>query len=194
MSGHSAEFFAFMAYLDSLAYGFDEVICTYPPWIANRFGCKNHFLILYSLELYLNLWLFDSASDEPPSPQEAAQAVPASGGGPSGPGGADSESDDSEVGRLQALLEARGLPPHLFGALGPRMQHLLHRSMGSNSCEYNTLFRKKIIGSKLVLNCFQRLRGRKHSFLDCRPPETKDNSFRLSSKCARFWWWVTRKF
>ncbi|RZC38081.1 E3 ubiquitin-protein ligase TRIP12, partial [Asbolus verrucosus] len=72
-----------------------------------------------------------SASEEPPSPQEATQAMPSS-GGPSGPG-ADSESDDSEVGRLQALLEARGLPPHLFGALGPRMQHLLHRSMGSNS-------------------------------------------------------------
>uniref|UniRef100_A0A1B0C8C6 E3 ubiquitin-protein ligase n=2 Tax=Lutzomyia longipalpis TaxID=7200 RepID=A0A1B0C8C6_LUTLO len=45
----------------------------------------------------------------------------------------DSESDDSEVGRLQALLEARGVPPHLFGALGPRMHHLLHRSMGANS-------------------------------------------------------------
>lgn len=60
-------------------------------------------------------------------------------GGPSGPG-ADSESDDSEVGRLQALLEARGLPPHLFGALGPRMQHLLHRSMGSNSCMYLVFF------------------------------------------------------
>ncbi|XP_008200479.2 E3 ubiquitin-protein ligase TRIP12 isoform X1 [Tribolium castaneum] len=72
-----------------------------------------------------------SASEEPPSPQEATQAMPSS-GGPSGPG-ADSESEDSEVGRLQALLEARGLPPHLFGALGPRMQHLLHRSMGSNS-------------------------------------------------------------
>lgn len=72
-----------------------------------------------------------SASEEPPSPQEATQALPAS-GGPSGPG-ADSESDDSEVGRLQALLEARGLPPHLFGALGPRMQHLLHRSMGTNN-------------------------------------------------------------
>ncbi|CAG9853614.1 unnamed protein product [Phyllotreta striolata] len=72
-----------------------------------------------------------SASEEPPSPQEATQAVPAS-GGPSGPG-ADSESDDSEVGRLQALLEARGLPPHLFGALGPRMQQMLHRSMGTNS-------------------------------------------------------------
>lgn len=46
---------------------------------------------------------------------------------------ADSESDDSEVGRLQALLEARGLPPHLFGALGPRMHHLLHRTMGGSS-------------------------------------------------------------
>ena len=46
---------------------------------------------------------------------------------------ADSESDDSEMGRLQALLEARGLPPHLFGALGPRMQHLLNRSIGTSS-------------------------------------------------------------
>lgn len=45
----------------------------------------------------------------------------------------DSESEDSEMGRLQALLEARGLPPHLFGALGPRMQHLLHRSMGTSA-------------------------------------------------------------
>lgn len=36
------------------------------------------------------------------------------------------------MGRLQALLESRGLPPHLFGALGPRMQHLLHRSMGGS--------------------------------------------------------------
>nr|XP_018917455.1 PREDICTED: E3 ubiquitin-protein ligase TRIP12 isoform X1 [Bemisia tabaci]XP_018917456.1 PREDICTED: E3 ubiquitin-protein ligase TRIP12 isoform X1 [Bemisia tabaci] len=41
----------------------------------------------------------------------------------------DSESEDSEVGRLQVLLEARGLPPHFL----PRMQHLLHRSMGANS-------------------------------------------------------------
>lgn len=37
------------------------------------------------------------------------------------------------MGRLQALLEARGLPPHLFGALGPRMQHFLHRSIGSSA-------------------------------------------------------------
>ncbi len=55
------------------------------------------------------------------------------GAGGAGPGAGDSESDDSEMGRLQALLEARGLPPHLFGALAPRMQHILHRSMGSNS-------------------------------------------------------------
>lgn len=42
-------------------------------------------------------------------------------------------ADDSEMSRLQALLEAKGLPPHLFGSLGPRVQHLLHRSMGSSS-------------------------------------------------------------
>lgn len=34
---------------------------------------------------------------------------------------------------FQALLEARGLPPHLFSALGPRMHHLLHRTMGASS-------------------------------------------------------------
>ncbi|XP_049822761.1 E3 ubiquitin-protein ligase TRIP12 isoform X2 [Aethina tumida] len=73
-----------------------------------------------------------AGTEEPPSPQEAAQASLQTGGGPSGPN-ADSESDDSEVGRLQALLEARGLPPHLFGALGPRMQHILHRSIGAHS-------------------------------------------------------------
>ena len=45
----------------------------------------------------------------------------------------DSESDDSDVGRLQAILESRGLPSHLLGALGPRVQHILHRTIGSNS-------------------------------------------------------------
>lgn len=67
----------------------------------------------------------------------SSSAPAAAAGGPSGLTGTavDSESDDSEVGRLQALLEARGLPPHLLGALGPRMQHLLHRSMGANSGE-----------------------------------------------------------
>lgn len=60
----------------------------------------------------------------------ATTSLGATGGAPPHP---DSESDDSEVGRLQALLEARGLPPHLFGALGPRMHHLLHRTMGASS-------------------------------------------------------------
>ncbi|XP_006820136.1 E3 ubiquitin-protein ligase TRIP12-like [Saccoglossus kowalevskii] len=45
----------------------------------------------------------------------------------------ENESDESEMGRLQALLEARGLPPHLFGALGPRMHQLLNRSMSSGT-------------------------------------------------------------
>ncbi|KAL5005223.1 hypothetical protein ScPMuIL_018679, partial [Solemya velum] len=45
----------------------------------------------------------------------------------------ESESEDSDVGRLQALLEARGLPSQLFGALGPRMHQLLHRTMGSGT-------------------------------------------------------------
>lgn len=44
----------------------------------------------------------------------------------------DSE-EEGEVGRLQALLESRGLPPHLFGALAPRMHHLFNRSMGAAS-------------------------------------------------------------
>nr|AFR24284.1 thyrioid hormone receptor interactor 12 [Capra hircus] len=45
----------------------------------------------------------------------------------------ESESDDSEMGRLQALSEARGLPPHLFGPLGPRMSQLFHRTIGSGA-------------------------------------------------------------
>ncbi len=67
-------------------------------------------------------------------PGHAANLLLGAGGAVgAGAGTGDSESDDSEMGRLQALLEARGLPPHLFGALAPRMQHILHRSMGSNS-------------------------------------------------------------
>ncbi|XP_074658456.1 E3 ubiquitin-protein ligase TRIP12-like [Tubulanus polymorphus] len=43
------------------------------------------------------------------------------------------QPEESDVGRLQALLEARGLPSHLFGALGPRMHQLLHRSMSGGA-------------------------------------------------------------
>ncbi|KAL8586262.1 hypothetical protein ACOMHN_003777 [Nucella lapillus] len=48
-------------------------------------------------------------------------------------GGADNDSDESDMGRLQALLESRGLPSHLFGALGPRMHQLLHRTMSGGT-------------------------------------------------------------
>lgn len=45
----------------------------------------------------------------------------------------DADHDESEVSRLQAILEARGVPSHLLGALGPRVQTLLHRTIGSSS-------------------------------------------------------------
>uniref|UniRef100_A0A2C9JV53 E3 ubiquitin-protein ligase n=1 Tax=Biomphalaria glabrata TaxID=6526 RepID=A0A2C9JV53_BIOGL len=47
--------------------------------------------------------------------------------------GPDNDSDESDMNRLQALLEARGLPSHLFGALGPRMHQLLHRTMSGGT-------------------------------------------------------------
>ncbi|XP_042213589.1 E3 ubiquitin-protein ligase TRIP12-like isoform X2 [Homarus americanus] len=62
----------------------------------------------------------------------------ASGGGLAGSIGGlmgaptDSESEENEMGRLETLLASRGLPPSLFGALGPRMQHILHRSVSSS--------------------------------------------------------------
>lgn len=45
----------------------------------------------------------------------------------------DMELKDGELSRLQALLEARGVPPHLIGSLGPRMHQLLHRTISSSS-------------------------------------------------------------
>lgn len=45
----------------------------------------------------------------------------------------DTEPDEVEMSRLQAILEARGVPSHLLGALAPRMQTLLHRTIGSSS-------------------------------------------------------------
>ncbi|XP_066594446.1 E3 ubiquitin-protein ligase TRIP12 isoform X2 [Prorops nasuta] len=76
-----------------------------------------------------------TGEEESASTATSATGMFSASGGPSGMSGTtgDSESDDGEVGRLQALLEARGLPPHVFGALGPRMQHLLNRSMGASS-------------------------------------------------------------
>lgn len=62
----------------------------------------------------------------------ASSSLPVSFGS-SAPSAMDPEADDPDVGRLQALLEARGIPPHVFGSLAPRMHHLLHRTIGSNS-------------------------------------------------------------
>jgi len=50
-----------------------------------------------------------------------------------GAGQSQEDTDDGEMGRLQALLESRGLPPHLFGSLAPRMQQLLHRGMSNST-------------------------------------------------------------
>ncbi|XP_055698970.1 E3 ubiquitin-protein ligase TRIP12 isoform X2 [Phlebotomus papatasi] len=72
-----------------------------------------------------NMHLLTQPTTSSASSSSAANTSATSGQLPPHP---DSESDDSE-----ALLEARGVPPHLFGALGPRMHHLLHRSMGANS-------------------------------------------------------------
>ncbi|XP_026764305.2 E3 ubiquitin-protein ligase TRIP12 isoform X3 [Galleria mellonella] len=63
----------------------------------------------------------------------SAGGTSATGSGAAAAAAEESSSEEGEVGRLQALLEARGLPPHLLGALGPRMQHLLHRTVTANS-------------------------------------------------------------
>lgn len=47
----------------------------------------------------------------------ASSSLPVSFGS-SVPSAMDPEADDPDVGRLQALLEARGIPPHVFGSLG----------------------------------------------------------------------------
>lgn len=78
-----------------------------------------------------------ASSSEECSGMAGAAAVAGGIAGGSGAGASavaeESSSEEGEVGRLQALLEARGLPPHLLGALGPRMQHLLHRTVTANS-------------------------------------------------------------
>ncbi|NXH54219.1 TRIPC ligase, partial [Rhabdornis inornatus] len=69
-------------------------------------------------------------TDDPPQGAAASSSVAGAVGMTTS---GESESDDSEMGRLQALLEARGLPPHLFGPLGPRMSQLFHRTIGSGA-------------------------------------------------------------
>lgn len=45
----------------------------------------------------------------------------------------ESETEEGDMGRLQALLEARGLSSTLFNTLGPRMHQILHRTMGGGA-------------------------------------------------------------
>ncbi|XP_043558747.1 E3 ubiquitin-protein ligase TRIP12 isoform X5 [Chiloscyllium plagiosum] len=71
-----------------------------------------------------------SRTEDVPQGASASSSVAGAVGMPTS---GESESDDSEMGRLQALLEARGLPPHLFGPLGPRMSQLFHRTIGSGA-------------------------------------------------------------
>lgn len=54
-----------------------------------------------------------------------------SGGSSGGAGSGGGAGEDGDVNRLRELLESRGIPPQLLGTLGPRMQHFLHRYVGS---------------------------------------------------------------
>lgn len=74
-----------------------------------------------------------SAARTEETPQGGASASSSVAGAVGMTTSGESESDDSEMGRLQALLEARGLPPHLFGPFGPRMSQLFHRTIGSGA-------------------------------------------------------------
>ncbi|XP_071839072.1 E3 ubiquitin-protein ligase TRIP12-like isoform X2 [Apostichopus japonicus] len=46
---------------------------------------------------------------------------------------ANESNEETSQGATAALLEARGIPPHLFNALGPRMQHILNSRMGTGA-------------------------------------------------------------
>ena len=66
------------------------------------------------------------------------------------------EMDDHDMGRLQAMLEARGFPPHLAGVLGPRMHHLiLNRAMApSATTKAQQLLQVTSIVRSIVCVCF----------------------------------------
>jgi E3 ubiquitin-protein ligase TRIP12 len=74
-----------------------------------------------------------SAASSSTGATAAAAAAAAAAAGTEGFGVPD-EMDDHDMGRLQAMLEARGFPPHLAGVLGPRMHHLiLNRAMAPSA-------------------------------------------------------------
>lgn len=96
-----------------------------------------------------------------------------------------------------ALLEARGLPPHLFGPLGPRMSQLFHRTIGSGASKYNHFN----ITIELLFFCFC-LNKQLLSFQvpkpnsyyrACRPQVMSLSNSKLPLKCASCWSWVMRR-
>lgn len=75
-----------------------------------------------------------SPSNNEASSSGATVSFPASGGSSSSQDGeAGLGLEESDISRLQAILEARGLPAHLFGSLGPRMHLLLHKTFNSGA-------------------------------------------------------------
>ncbi|KAL5476128.1 hypothetical protein EMCRGX_G026036 [Ephydatia muelleri] len=83
----------------------------------------------------------DNSGNEPqPQGNGSEDQGPSYSGGASvgGPGGDGRAADpfammSEETRRLQSLLEARGLPPHLLGALGSKMHWILHKSASSSN-------------------------------------------------------------
>lgn len=65
-----------------------------------------------------------------------------------------------EIGRLQALLEARGLSGHFFSSLGPRMQGLLQRGIHN---PMSMRFNDNLM--TLNMNCYVFLGGKVQSLL-----------------------------
>lgn len=47
--------------------------------------------------------------------------------------------DETEISRLHALLETRGLPPQIFGSFGTRFQQLMNRMSNSNNSKVQNL-------------------------------------------------------
>lgn len=75
------------------------------------------------------------------------------------------EMDDHDMGRLQAMLEARGFPPHLAGVLGPRMHHLiLNRAMAPSA---TTKAQQLLLVMNKTENYFQSIKRTFLPFLTC---------------------------
>lgn len=137
-----------------------------------------------------------------------------SGQNPGQAAAADPDAEDADVGRLQALLEARGIPPHVFGSLGKfyfscfwlRVFFFVHRSYSSwrhqiSSVSTNLLFSLFSFYSMMQHHVYTiyyiaqsvQTAHRKHStyFRDCNQA-MKANNFKPQLKCAKCWSWAMK--